>query len=951
MKKILFLILISFFFNISESKANKTCIKKKDDGKWPFYYKNYYNGWNTCPLGFKEVSSYEFWAFKEKMDKKYAVSHDPNKVYKTPSESIAKTASNESSNWRKGLQVETTKPDKKQNLTTSNSLKNFNNNHKYIFNAFVFPEIGTLRNIMGTTTWNEKEVILLLKNGECKFGTDLKKLIKNFDYKGNFDFKCRYHIKNDVIYANIQEKSNVTIYTDKNKVSGQFSRDRNLYNIVKSHEVLRLSQELKMSKLSNLINTKSANLPENNNTLSFSNGDKFIGETKKKIRNGFVTETMWLDEKKTQKINLETYFENNCPVYGSISYVRPETELFSRSIFGLYSDCKLLGQNSKLATIYFDEKGEVVGISLDKQDVTHIYGRKKYIGIEMVNAQNDIGVIVKELLEDYPAEKSSLKINDLIVRVNNIRVKNMKNFTQLIQEIQSDQKLKIDFVSSNKINDKIDYNEKDIKTTYIIPKIETNKTKLRLFYNPKEEEYSEIISTFFPTGTKDAYLPDYIELKKNSSEWQARQELLKKDFNILYKYYLSIKESKTKKLPEMDFSQFYIVSNKTNIFKEESKKKVEVAKAKEPKQEEFKPENKDVDNQAPIIEVAKNLKFESQTFKFKGRIKDKNKFYLTANGRPVKTDRKGRFEIEGFVIDPEQGEQLQLVAIDQWNNRSEQTVNIEVEFKQVVDARSYEKPNPNKVRVRNNDNKVGIIIGIEKYQTLNNVDAPYANRDANAFRAYANRALGIPNQNLKVLIDNKATRAELLKSLKIWLPQVTRGQQKDVYIFFAGHGLASDDGKDLHILPQDGDPILLEDTAISRVEMFELINKVNPNSVTMFFDTCYSGQTRSEQMLVAGLRPVRIVANDQEIPNNYTIFTASDNDETSGSIEQAEHGIFSYYLMKGLEGNADLNKDKTLTNGELIAYLKNNVSQEAFSQNRQQEPMLSGNPDNILIRY
>jgi hypothetical protein len=395
--------------------------------------------------------------------------------------------------------------------------------------------------------------------------------------------------------------------------------------------------------------------------------------------------------------------------------------------------------------------------------------------------------------------------------------------------------------------------------------------------------------------------------------------------------------------------------NRAQLTKQEktitNDKKVEVAKVEEPKLEEFKPENKDVDNQAPIIEVAKNLKFESQTFKFKGRVKDKNKFYLTANGRPVKTDRKGRFEIEGFVIDPEQGEQLQLVAIDQWNNRSEQTVNIEVEFKQVVDARSYEKPNPNKVRVRNNDNKVGIIIGIEKYQTLNNVDAPYANRDANAFRAYANRALGIPNQNLKVLIDNKATRAELLKSLKIWLPQVTRGQQKDVYIFFAGHGLASDDGKDLHILPQDGDPILLEDTAISRVEMFELINKVNPNSVTMFFDTCYSGQTRSEQMLVAGLRPVRIVANDQEIPNNYTIFTASDNDETSGSIEQAEHGIFSYYLMKGLEGNADLNKDKTLTNGELIAYLKNNVSQEAFSQNRQQEPMLSGNPDNILIRY
>ncbi len=132
---------------------------------------------------------------------------------------------------------------------------------------------------------------------------------------------------------------------------------------------------------------------------------------------------------------------------------------------------------------------------------------------------------------------------------------------------------------------------------------------------------------------------------------------------------------------------------------------------------------------------------------------------------------------------------------------------------------------------------------------------------------------------------------------------------------------------------------------------FDLINKVSPKSVTMFFDTCYSGQTRDERMLVAGLRPVRIVADEQDTPNNFTIFTASNYDQTSGSINEAEHGIFSYYLMKGLEGNADANKDKKLTNGELIAYLKNNVSQEAFTQNRSQEPMLAGDPDKVLMSY
>ena len=55
--------------------------------------------------------------------------------------------------------------------------------------------------------------------------------------------------------------------------------------------------------------------------------------------------------------------------------------------------------------------------------------------------------------------------------------------------------------------------------------------------------------------------------------------------------------------------------------------------------------------------------------------------------------------------------------------------------------------------------------------------------------------------------------------------------------------------------------------------------------------------------------------------------------------------------MKGLEGNADQNLDNKITNGELIAYLKQYVSEEAFINNRQQEPMLSGDPNKVLINY
>ena len=61
--------------------------------------------------------------------------------------------------------------------------------------------------------------------------------------------------------------------------------------------------------------------------------------------------------------------------------------------------------------------------------------------------------------------------------------------------------------------------------------------------------------------------------------------------------------------------------------------------------------------------------------------------------------------------------------------------------------------------------------------------------------------------------------------------------------------------------------------------------------------------------------------------------------------------MFSYYLMKGMEGAADENEDNIISNGELIAYLKDKVSQEAFTQNREQDPMLAGDPNKVLMNY
>ena len=54
---------------------------------------------------------------------------------------------------------------------------------------------------------------------------------------------------------------------------------------------------------------------------------------------------------------------------------------------------------------------------------------------------------------------------------------------------------------------------------------------------------------------------------------------------------------------------------------------------------------------------------------------------------------------------------------------------------------------------------------------------------------------------------------------------------------------------------------------------------------------------------------------------------------------------------KDLEGKADANKDKDITNGELLAYMDQNVPQKASELGHQQNTSLAGDPDKILMSY
>ena len=215
------------------------------------------------------------------------------------------------------------------------------------------------------------------------------------------------------------------------------------------------------------------------------------------------------------------------------------------------------------------------------------------------------------------------------------------------------------------------------------------------------------------------------------------------------------------------------------------------------------------------------------------------------------------------------------------------------------------------------------------------------------FYDYARMKLGIPSSNIKELVNAKADRVEITLAVKDWIARSTKSGKTDIYVFFAGHGLSTADGKDMFLLPYDGLPRLLQDSAIKRDQLFADIQKANPKSVTVFLDTCYSGTTRGTDMLIAS-RPIAIRALKQSIPNNFTVFSAAAGDQTSKPLEEAKHGMFSYFLMKGMEGDADTNSDNKITAQELHNYVKENVTQQSSGS---QTPELQGDKDRVLVQF
>jgi uncharacterized caspase-like protein len=78
------------------------------------------------------------------------------------------------------------------------------------------------------------------------------------------------------------------------------------------------------------------------------------------------------------------------------------------------------------------------------------------------------------------------------------------------------------------------------------------------------------------------------------------------------------------------------------------------------------------------------------------------------------------------------------------------------------------------------------------------------------------------------------------------------------------------------------------------------------------------------------------------------IITAARSAEVSIELPELGHGIFTHYLIQGLRGTADLDRDGIVALHELYQYLEQQVSQKSRAVGGNQHPVMKGEVEGLL---
>jgi len=330
-------------------------------------------------------------------------------------------------------------------------------------------------------------------------------------------------------------------------------------------------------------------------------------------------------------------------------------------------------------------------------------------------------------------------------------------------------------------------------------------------------------------------------------------------------------------------------------------------------------------------------------------------------------DSKGRsLTFEQGLLLREGRNEIKIVSRDSNNEQVEKNIIVTYER---VSATSFVIDNPDEIDVKipktnmDKPDAIAVVIGNKDYLHFPKVD--YAIRDARAVCNYLVEMLGYKRHNI-ILVENATTGRfyELFGMIgepKGELYNRVRPSKSDVFIYYSGHGLPSPKGaKHGYLVPVDCSERNYRFSGYSMNTFYENVKQIPAKSLTVVFDACFSGKAASGASLITKVSggageltsPFYEKADNPLSRNNALIFASSNGEQFSNWHKGKRHGLFTYFFLKGLRGEADLNGDNSILGSELELYLcdeSEGVPHYAGIAGKPQTPVVMGDKGRALV--
>jgi hypothetical protein len=255
---------------------------------------------------------------------------------------------------------------------------------------------------------------------------------------------------------------------------------------------------------------------------------------------------------------------------------------------------------------------------------------------------------------------------------------------------------------------------------------------------------------------------------------------------------------------------------------------------------------------------------------------------------------------------------------------------------------------PNSLAAFHQPKAVIISIGVGRFQDGQVPAVKYARHDAEVMAEYLRVIGGVPGERTRILLDRQALERDLEDTFERWLRKQA-DRDTVVYVFFAGRALVEGGTGAISLVPYDG--ILSGAKQLyPLVRMQEALYRLPIRRAILMFDVSMDpspGAGLADIPSPAWESPVSEVRKDVEM-----WMVGNRSLQEAHAYDEGKHGLFTYHLLRGLQGVADVDRDGTVVAGELCTYARGQaalVAREQF-RNKQDALCLPGTGRGGMVR-